>query len=109
VQDAVDALEGGSDFGAEEPVGIGDDAEDHGFRMTDWSVLSQVPKCEGPGAPSELAGHRAGCRGWGPVWAQNRAENGHLTPLKPRESPLSPRKLALCEITRDLFPRNAKF
>ena len=34
VENAVDAFEGGSDFGAEEAVGIGDDAEDHVFRIS---------------------------------------------------------------------------
>ena len=35
VEDAVDAVERGSDFGAEKTVGVADDAEVHGFRMTD--------------------------------------------------------------------------
>jgi hypothetical protein len=34
VEDAVNAVEGGSDFGAEEAVGIGDDSEFHVFRIS---------------------------------------------------------------------------
>ena len=34
VEDAVDAMEGGSDFRAEETVGIGDDSELHVFRIS---------------------------------------------------------------------------
>ena len=34
VKNAVDTFEGGSDFGAEEAVGIGDDSEFHVFRIS---------------------------------------------------------------------------
>jgi hypothetical protein len=33
MEDAVDALEGGRDFGTEEAVGVGDDSEFHVFRI----------------------------------------------------------------------------
>lgn len=34
VEDAVDAAEGGDGFGTEEAVGVGDDAEEHGIRIS---------------------------------------------------------------------------
>ena len=34
VQNAIDAFERGSDFGAEQAVGVADDAEFHGFRIS---------------------------------------------------------------------------
>jgi hypothetical protein len=38
MEDAVDAAEGGQDFGAEEAVGVGEDAEEHGVRISGASL-----------------------------------------------------------------------
>jgi hypothetical protein len=36
----VDAFEGGEDFGAEEAVGVGDDADAHGVRIAGLAELA---------------------------------------------------------------------
>jgi hypothetical protein len=47
VKDMVDAFEGGEDFGAEEAVGVGDDADAHGVRiagLAEFGLLAELAR-----------------------------------------------------------------
>jgi predicted Rdx family selenoprotein len=64
MKNAVDALESGSNFRAEEAVGVGDDAEEHGVRISGVAELERAP---------------------GPLRANSRkkvAPKPHLSPVK---------------------------
>jgi hypothetical protein len=76
VEDAFDAIEGGEDFGAEEAVGVGEDADAHGVRIAGLAGLAES------GRNSEPASQRVGFRSaefasWRLIpWPEQAAERG---------------------------------